>query len=89
MSKPVCFCGVILLAVLVLISACQSDPQHEPAFVCEDPLGCVTIAPGDPIIIASIQALTGNNATIGQSQDKAIRMALAERGDNVLATPSS
>ncbi|MGE5249100.1 MAG: hypothetical protein ACM3QS_02705, partial [Bacteroidota bacterium] len=32
---------------------------------CADPLGCVTIRPGDPIHIGYLLALTGNNAALG------------------------
>ena len=52
---------VLVLVVLVgiLLAACQPVP---PPFECTDAIGCVDIAPGEPLKLGVLQALSGGAA---------------------------
>jgi branched-chain amino acid transport system substrate-binding protein len=53
----------------------------------EEDLGEVTIGAGEPIIIASIQTISGGTASLGQDQVDAIEIAIADRGGELLGHP--
>jgi len=53
----------------------------------EGDLGAVTVGAGEPIIIASIQAISGPVASLGQDQVDAIEIAIADRGGELLGHP--
>ncbi|MEX0787814.1 MAG: branched-chain amino acid ABC transporter substrate-binding protein [Anaerolineales bacterium] len=57
----------------VLLAACGGQP-----FVCEDALGCVDVAPGDPIRIAGIETISGATAFLGTTNANGARLAFAE-----------
>lgn len=59
--------------LLVVVAGCTSDP---PEFVCQDPIGCVEIGPGEPIKIGVIQALSGKVAALGREQICGLELAL-------------
>ena len=67
---------ILLLCLLIcccVLTACQSPPRFE----CRDAIGCITIAPGEPLKIGVIQALSGPVAPIGIEQMRAIQLALS------------
>jgi len=70
--------AVFLLAIAV--SACEKPP---PEFQCNDSLGCVRVAPGAPLKIGILQALTGEVASIGKDQIRGIELALEDRQGKV------
>ena len=73
-----------VFAVSVLLISCQQPP---PTFECADQIGCVTIAPDEPIKIGVLQALSGGTAPIGRTQVRSIELALAQRDHLVLGHP--
>jgi branched-chain amino acid transport system substrate-binding protein len=75
-------CWFVLTALL--LCACQSS---SPPFECTDALGCVTIAPGEPVKLGVIQALSGGTAPIGTDQVRGIGLAVAARGEQLLGHP--
>lgn len=50
-------------------------------------LGQVTIAPGAPIEIASLQAISGAVTNLGTDQVRAVEIAIADRGGELLGHP--
>ena len=78
--------SILFLVSLVtgLLTACQPTP---PPFECTDAIGCVTIAPGEPLKLGVIQALSGGAAPIGIDQTRGIELALAAREDQLLGHP--
>src|SRR5262245_10738600 len=58
-------------------------PAEEPATVegCTDALGCVTVAAGDPIRIASALVIAGPNETLGVDSQTGVEVAIKERGE--------
>ncbi len=76
------FVALLILASLIL-AACQ--PQ-QAAFVCDDELGCVDYAPGDPIRLASALVISGANAQLGLDSQYGVEIAMDFRGE-VLGHP--
>lgn len=73
--KKLSVIGVLLLLVS-LVAACRPAEQ---AFECTDPIGCVTIAPGDPIRIGYALVISGANETLGIDSRRGIEIAIAHQ----------
>ncbi len=73
-----------LLMLCCLLTACKQSP---PSFECSDAIGCVDIAPGEPIELGAIQDLSGGAATFGITQVRSIELALAQRDNQLLGHP--
>src|SRR3990172_2898184 len=58
-----------------------------PAFVCADAIGCVDVAPGDPIHVAWALTVSGATATLGEDSRGAIEIAIDDRGGELLGHP--
>jgi branched-chain amino acid transport system substrate-binding protein len=72
------------LFTLLVLNACTQKPA---AFECLDALGCVTIAPDQPVHLAYILALAGETAALGEDAKGGIEIALEDRGGEVLGHP--
>jgi len=75
-----------IVAVTVLLFACQ-EPGPPASFECTDVIGCVNIAPGEPIEIGVLQALSGSAASLGVNQARSIELAIARQGGQLLGHP--
>jgi branched-chain amino acid transport system substrate-binding protein len=65
----------------------QKEAQAEEVVSgCGDPLGCVTIAPGDPLRIASALVIAGPNETLGIDSQTGVEVAIKQRGE-ILSHP--
>jgi branched-chain amino acid transport system substrate-binding protein len=73
---------VLLLCTMVLLLACR--PQS-PSFSCRDTIGCIQIAPDEPIKIGVLQVLSGDLAHLGLRNLRIIELALDDRGPELLA----
>ncbi|HXF86205.1 MAG TPA: branched-chain amino acid ABC transporter substrate-binding protein [Anaerolineales bacterium] len=68
--------------------ATEAPATEAPAaFECTDPLGCVTVAPGEPIHIAWALTVSGATAALGEDSKGAIEIAIADRGGELLGHP--
>lgn len=76
---------VLILAALAL-GACT--PAAAP-FECTDAIGCVDIAPGEPVHIAYMLTVTGATAFLGEDSRGAIEIAIDDRGGELLGHPIS
>ncbi|HSL31940.1 MAG TPA: branched-chain amino acid ABC transporter substrate-binding protein [Anaerolineales bacterium] len=72
----------------------MTDEPTEPAATepagaaeCTDEIGCVTVAPGDPIHIAYALTVSGATASLGEDSRGAIEIAVEERGGELLGHP--
>ncbi len=59
----------------------------EPIFECTDPLGCLEVAPNNPIKIGVLQAISGKIAPLGQAQLRGFELALDKRKGEILGHP--
>jgi branched-chain amino acid transport system substrate-binding protein len=58
-------------------------------YECTDAIGCVTVAPGDPIHIAYALTVSGATATLGEDSRGAIEIAIDDVGGELLGHPIS
>jgi len=61
--------------------AAAEEEAMEEAVTCDDPLGCVTVAAGDPIRIASALVIAGPNETLGIDSQTGVEVAINEQGE--------
>ncbi|MDY7075934.1 MAG: branched-chain amino acid ABC transporter substrate-binding protein [Chloroflexota bacterium] len=78
--------AVISLLLLVSVIAAACGPQAAP-FECTDAIGCVTIAPGDPVRIAYALVISGPNETLGVDSRRGVEIAIADHDAKVLDHP--
>ncbi|MCB0155664.1 MAG: branched-chain amino acid ABC transporter substrate-binding protein [Anaerolineae bacterium] len=92
--KPRAFLIISLLVIVAFLAvacgASTTPAAQEPvaessesatATGCEDALGCVTVAPGDSIKIASALSVSGATESLGLDEQYGAEIALEERGD--------
>jgi branched-chain amino acid transport system substrate-binding protein len=78
------------LSVVSLLAAGCADDDDEAATteeggeVEEGALGTVEIASGDPILVGAVQSISGDTASLGTDQVRAIEIAIADRGGELL-----
>jgi branched-chain amino acid transport system substrate-binding protein len=82
MSQPKSF--VLLLCTAILLIGCRPAP---PSFECTDAIGCVDVAPGDPIKIGALQAQSGDLSPQGLGLLQCTDLALEDRGGQLLGHP--
>lgn len=75
--------GIILysfVVITILTGACQKKTSFE----CRDAIGCVAIAPEEPLKIGVIQDFSGAGAVFGGVQLRSIQLAIAHRDNQLL-----
>jgi branched-chain amino acid transport system substrate-binding protein len=65
----------------------EETPEVVAEFACEDAIGCVDIAPGDPIHIAWIQTVSGATAPLGTDNVRGVEIAIEDVGGELLGHP--
>lgn len=79
-------CGSrLLLCLLILLGACHSPPLSLPA--CQDALGCVTLAPQDPLKLAVVVPMSGEIGATWAERLQVFELALQERDRQFLGHP--
>jgi branched-chain amino acid transport system substrate-binding protein len=68
--------GVFLLATGAIPTLEAKAQEGE----CDDPLGCVVVAPGDPITLASALVIAGPNESLGTDSQHGVEIAIKDRG---------
>ncbi|TDD67883.1 ABC transporter substrate-binding protein [Jiangella aurantiaca] len=79
--------AVISVIALIAAACAPDDEEAAPEEFSPGPLGAVTVAPDDPIMIGVIQAISGDTASLGVDQVRAIDLAIADRGGELLGHP--
>lgn len=70
----------ITIALVFAVGACAGGGTTPPP----DPLGVVTIPPGDPIHIAFWGVLSGADASLGEDAKRGVEIAIDDRGGKLL-----
>jgi branched-chain amino acid transport system substrate-binding protein len=66
------------------VAPTEAPTEAPAAFECTDSIGCVDIAPGDPIHIAWIQSVSGATAALGQTNVNGGELAIDDKGGELL-----
>jgi branched-chain amino acid transport system substrate-binding protein len=74
------------LAFVALVLLIQCRPASPPQS-CTDAIGCVKVGPEEPIRIAALQVLSGDQEILGTSNLRSIELALDERDRTLLDHP--
>ena len=77
MSKRLFVVFSLIIAASMVLTAC--GPKVVP-FACTDAIGCVDVAPGDPIHIAYALVIAGPDETLGIDSRNGIEVAMALKG---------
>jgi hypothetical protein len=81
MTKRLSFVLALLIVAGMVLAACGPAP-----FECTDAIGCVDIAPDEPIHIAYMLTISGATAFLGEDSRGAIEIAIDDRGGQLLGT---
>jgi len=81
MNRKYLILGGLVLAALAL-GACAA-----PGFECTDAIGCVDIAPGDPIHLAWAHSVSGATAALGEDARGGSEIAIDDIGGELLGHP--
>lgn len=81
MSKRVFALVTVLMVASLVLAACA--PASE-AFECTDTIGCVTIAPDEPVHVAYAMVISGPDATLGIDSRNGAEIAVADKGGKLL-----
>jgi branched-chain amino acid transport system substrate-binding protein len=79
MSKRLFALLAALIVASMLLTACGGAK-----FECTDAIGCVDVAPGEPIHIAYMLTISGATAFLGEDSQGAIEIAIDDRGGKLL-----
>ncbi len=77
MSKRLFVVFSLIIAASMVLTAC--GPKVVP-FACTDAIGCVDVAPGDPIHIAYAMVIAGPDETLGIDSRNGVEIAMALKG---------
>jgi branched-chain amino acid transport system substrate-binding protein len=86
MNKRLLALFSVLVIASMALAACGGG-GGAAAYECTDALGCVTVAPGDPIHIAYALTVSGATASLGEDSRGGIEIAIADRGGELLGHP--
>lgn len=75
---------IFLLVSLVIIATMVLTACGPKAYECTDSIGCVTVAPSDPVHIAYALAISGADATLGTDSRNGAEIAIQDKGGKLL-----
>ncbi len=81
MTKRLFLIASVLVVASMILAACG---PKKAAFECTDAIGCVDIAPDEPIHIAYMLTVSGATAFLGEDSKGAIEIAIDDRGGKLL-----
>jgi branched-chain amino acid transport system substrate-binding protein len=79
--SPLWLAVLVVLALLGAACAEDEDGGDGGGAFQEGPLGAVTIGPDEPLELGVIQTITGETASLGEDQVRAIDIAIADYGE--------
>jgi branched-chain amino acid transport system substrate-binding protein len=65
-------------------SAATQPPAAAGPYECTDALGCVTIAPDEPVHIAYWGVLSGPDSSLGEDSKRGVEIAIDDKGGKIL-----
>lgn len=79
--------SAMLLALALVAAACGGDDDGAGGEFTPGELGAVTIGPDEPLEIGAIQAISGDVASLGEDQVRAIEIAIDDLGGEFRGHP--
>ncbi len=93
--------ALLLLAVFAMVLSACAAPAAAPAgdtaasdgggeaaaMECTDEIGCIEVAPGDPIHIGGMLTISGATSFLGEDSRGGIEIAIDDRGGELLGHP--
>ncbi len=79
MSNKRLLVGVFLATIVLVLVAAQCGPAPAAKFVCEDAIGCVDIAPGEPVRIAYMFVVSGPDESLGIDTRRGVEIAIDDK----------
>ncbi len=76
--------SIVLSAVAVLGMVLTACGPAASTYTCTDSIGCVTIAPTDPVHIAYLLVVSGANAALGTDSRNGVEIAIDDAGGKIL-----
>lgn len=76
-----------ILSLVIIASMALAACQPKQEFVCEDAIGCITIAPDAPIRLGYALVVSGADATLGIDSRRGIEIAIDDKGGVLLDHP--
>ena len=76
--------SIVISAIAVLGMILTACGPAASTYTCTDTIGCVTIAPTDPIHIAYLLSVTGANAALGVDSRNGVEIAIDDAGGKIL-----
>lgn len=71
--------AALALSVLIIVSIPVFADEN-----CADEIGCIVLAPGEPIVIGAMLTRSGANAFFGEDSQGGIELAILDRGGELL-----
>ena len=81
MTKRLFPLASLLIIASMILAACGPSAS---AYTCTDSIGCVTIAPNDPVHIAYLLVVAGPNAALGTDSRNGVQIAIDDAGGKIL-----
>ncbi len=78
MNKAFKLLSILMILSMLLASGCS---ESEEEFECQDEIGCVDIAPDDPIRIAYMFVISGPDESLGTDTARGVEMAVEDKGE--------
>jgi branched-chain amino acid transport system substrate-binding protein len=80
MSKRLFALLAVLIVASMMLTACGGGAKFE----CTDAIGCVDIAPDEPVHIAYMLTISGATAFLGEDSKGAVEIAIDDRGGKLV-----
>jgi branched-chain amino acid transport system substrate-binding protein len=85
-TRKLRFAACLIGAVALVGAACAPEEEKATQFT-PGPLGAVTVDVGAPIKLGLIQTISGDTASLGTDQVRAVQLAIEDKGGNLLDHP--
>lgn len=77
----------VMISMLMLFAFALAACNTAAAPECSDPIGCVEIAPDQPIRLGYMLTISGGTAFLGEDSQGGIEIAIDDRGNELLGHP--
>ena len=84
---PTLFILAVIISIVAAPGWAAAPEKPKTATKCEDPIGVITIKPGEPIHIACWMVVAGADASLGTDTKIGVEIAIDDKGGKILGHP--